>query len=180
MLRIGCFSLLILLDYVLQSTVLQSVAVLGVKPDTALIFIVSYGILRGDVEGAIFGFFAGLTYDLFGGYCIGLYALLGMLTGYICGKPFKNFFHDNYFLPFFVVVAATVCYQFLFYCCSFLFMAQIDFPYYARTIILPKTIYTASVAIPFYSLAHALNARIERFENNRRSLFENHERKRGL
>lgn len=172
MLRFACMGLLILFDYVLESTALGTVAILGVKPDTMLVFIVSYGILRGDVEGAIFGFFAGLTHDLFGGYFVGLYAMLGMLTGYVCGKPFRDFFHDNYFLPFFVVIMAMVSYQFLFYCASFLFTGKVDFLYYARTVILPKTIYTASVSIPLYSLLYATNARIERYENDRRSLFK--------
>lgn len=181
MLRLACMAVLLLLNYVFQTTALNTVALLGVKPDTALIFIVSYGILRGDVEGAIFGFGAGLLHDMGSGYFIGLYAMLGMLTGYVCGKPFKDFFHDNYFFPFFVVIAATVCYQFLFYCSSFLFMGKVDFLYYARTIILPKTIYTASLSIPLYSLLYAINARVEAYEKNRRSLFkEKQKRVKGL
>jgi rod shape-determining protein MreD len=169
MLRIVTMLLLIVINYIFQSTVLQSIAIVGVTPDTALILIVGYGIMRGDIEGAIFGFVCGLMHDVFGGYYIGLYAMLGMLTGYISGKPFKDFFHDNYFLPFFAVVIATVCYQFLFYCCAFLFFGKIELAYYFKAIIIPKTIYTASVAIPVYSLIYALNARIERHERKRRS-----------
>jgi rod shape-determining protein MreD len=170
--RIAVMLLLIVVNYVLQSTVLNDLAILGVTPDTALIFIVSYGILRGDIEGALFGLAAGLMHDMFGGYYIGLYAMLGFLTGYVCGKPFKDFFHDNYFLPFFVVVAATVCYQFLYYCTGILFSGSVDLFYYTRAIILPKTIYTASLSIPLYSLLHAVNARVELYEYNRRSLFK--------
>lgn len=162
----------IVFNYILQATTLGAVAILGVKPDTALIFVVSYGILRGDMEGAVFGFATGLMHDLFGGYVIGLYAMLYMLVGYVSGKPFKDFFHNNYFLPFFVVVIATVCFQFLFYCCAVLFTATTDIFYYSRTIILPKTIYTASIAIPLYSLMFAINTRIERYEKNRRNLFK--------
>jgi rod shape-determining protein MreD len=164
--------LLIVVNYALQSTVFQSMAILGVTPDTGLILIVSYGILRGDVEGALFGFACGLMFDIFGGYYIGLYAMLGMLTGYVCGKPFKDFFHDNYFLPFFVVVFATIAYQFLFYCTAILFSGSLDLFYYTRAIILPKTIYTASLAIPLYWLMHAVNGRVEYYEYNRRSLFK--------
>lgn len=172
MLRVAVMFLLILINYVLQSTVFGAVAILGVKPDTALILIVSYGILRGDVEGAVFGFCAGLLHDISGGYVIGLYAMLGMWIGYISGKPFKDFFHDNYFLPFFVVVIAAIFHEFLFYCCGILFTGKADLFYYARAVILPKTIYTASLAIPFYSLMYVVNARIERYEHNKRSLFK--------
>jgi rod shape-determining protein MreD len=77
---------------VLQSTVLQSVAILGTTPDTALIFIVSYGIMRGDIEGALFGFACGLMHDIFGSNYIGLYAMLGMLTGFRMRQAFQGFF----------------------------------------------------------------------------------------
>lgn len=172
MMRVGCMGVLILLNYILQSTVLVRVSILGVYPDTALIFIVSYGILRGDVEGAIFGFFVGLTHDLFGGHVIGLHAMLGMLTGYVAGKPFKDYFKDNYFLPFIIIVIATVSYQILFFFSSFLFRARLDFWFYLWAIIVPVTIYTAAIAVPLYSFMFMINSKIETFENNRRNLFK--------
>ena len=170
--RVGCMAALIIINYVLQSTVLVRFSILGVNPDTAIIFIVSYGLLRGDVEGAIFGFFAGLTHDMFGGHFVGLYAILGMLTGYIAGKPFKDYFKDNYFLPFIIVVAATLSYQSLVFFTSFLFRGRLDFIFYFTFIILPKTIYTASIALPLYSLMFIINSKIEDYEHGRRSLFK--------
>jgi rod shape-determining protein MreD len=170
--RIGIMFLLIVVNYVLQTSVWGWLAILGTTPDTALIFIVSYGILRGDMEGALFGLACGLVHDILGGGPVGLYAMLGFLTGYVCGKPFKDFFHDNYFLPFFVVVAAAIGYQFLFYFAAILFTGNVDFMYYVGTIILPKTIYTASLSIPLYSLMYFINGRIELYEYNRRSLFK--------
>ena len=170
--RVGCMAVLIILNYVLQSTVLIHTAILGVNPDTAIIFIVSYGILRGDVEGAIFGFFAGLTHDLFGGHFIGLYAMLGMLTGYVAGKPFKDYFKDNYFLPFMIVVASILSYQIVLFFINFLLFGRFAFWFYFTSIILPKTIYTASLAIPLYSLMFVINSKIEGYEYNRRNLFK--------
>ena len=172
MMRVGCMAALILVNYILQSTAFVRFSILGVNPDTAIIFIVSYGILRGDVEGAIFGFFSGLTHDLFGGHFIGLYAMLGMLTGYIAGKPFKDYFKDNYFLPFMLVVAATFSYQLLVFFTSFLIRGRLDFWFYLTSIILPKTIYTASIALPLYSLMFVINSRIEEYEHKRRNLFK--------
>ena len=168
--RVGCMAALILINYIVQSTVLVRFSILGVNPDTAIIFIVSYGILRGDVEGAIFGFFSGLTHDLFGAHFVGLYAMLGMFTGFVAGKPFKDYFKDNYFLPFMIVVAATLSYQ-LFIYLTFLIRGRLDFWFYFTSIILPKTIYTAAIALPLYSLMFVINTRIEDYENGRRSLF---------
>jgi len=170
--RIGCMAALIIVNFVLQSTVLPHVAILGVQPDTAIVLIVSYGLLRGDVEGALFGFFTGLAQDLFASHFIGLYALLGFLVGFAAGKPFKDYFKDNFFLPFMMVVVATLAHQFLFYVFAFLFRGRVDFWFYLRAIIVPVTIYTASIAIPLYSLLFVINAKIENFERYRRNMFD--------
>ena len=168
--RILVMAVIILVNFVLQATLFPHFAIVGVTPDTAMVIIISYGILRGDIEGAIFGFCAGLMQDLFGGTFIGMYALLGFLTGYVCGKPFRDFFKNNYFLPFAVVVVVGLIHQLVVY---FATMAPVGAPFwhYFGTIILPKTVYTASLAIPIYSLLHVINARIERHEENFRSLF---------
>jgi len=171
MVRLLSMSALILVNYVLQTTLLPELAILGAMPDTALIFIVSYGILRGDVEGAIFGLCAGLVQDIFGGTAIGLFALLGFLSGFMAGKPFRDFFKDNHFLPFFIVVGISLVYQFLLYFFTMLFAGQLDFFHYFYTFILPTVIYTASLSIPLYALMHVINAGLERYEHNRRKFF---------
>ena len=170
--RIAVMGTLILINYVIQTSILPHVAIFGVTPDTALIFIVSYGILKGDVDGAIFGFSAGLLQDIFSGGPIGMFALMGFLIGYVSGKPFRDFFKDNYFLPFFIVVVAVLAQQFTIYVSSFFFLGHLNIGFFARTIILPTTIYTASLSIPLYSLLHLINGRVERWEAERRNLFE--------
>ncbi|MCL2189950.1 MAG: rod shape-determining protein MreD [Defluviitaleaceae bacterium] len=172
MLRVPAMTALIIINYVLQTTVWQEMAILGVTPDTALIFIVSYGMMRGEIEGALFGLGAGFLMDLFGGVYVGVYALLGFLVGYISGKPFRDFFKDNFFLPFFIVLFATVLYQLALYVINFMFRGQLDFWFYVHSIILPTTVYTAVLAIPLYSLLHFFNRIIEEFENSRRQMFE--------
>ena len=163
---------LILLNYVFQTSVFPQISILGVTPDTALIFVVGYGVLRGDIEGAIFGFAAGLLQDIFSGGPLGMFALIFFLIGYLSGKPFRDFFKDNYFLPFFVVFAAVAAKQFVIYVSSFLFRGYLNLPHFALTIILPTTIYTVCLSIPLYSLLHFINGRVERHEHTGRNLFE--------
>ncbi|MDR0271772.1 MAG: hypothetical protein LBI27_00435, partial [Clostridiales bacterium] len=76
----------------------------------------------------------------------------------------RDFFKDNYFLPFFVVLVVSFVYQFLVYLSSVLFFGQPDFWFYFRAIIFPKTIYTASLSVPLYAFLFFINSRIERFE----------------
>jgi len=162
--RIIVMGLLIIVNFVLQSTLFPHFAIMAVTPDTALVLIVSYAVLRGDIEGAIFGFVVGLVQDLQSGLFVGLFSLLGFLTGYVCGKPFRDFFKDNYFLPFFVVVGVSLMYQFVLYITSIMVFGQLNFWLYFRTIILPKTIYTASLSVPLYAFLHFVNSRIEKRE----------------
>jgi len=171
--RILVVAALVFVNFVLQSTLFPHIAILGVTPDTALVFIVSYAILRGEIEGALFGLFTGLVQDVSGGFFIGIFALLGFVAGYVCGKPFKDFFKDNYFLPFIVVVIVSLVHQFALYVTTVMFTGQLEFLHYLRTIILPKTIYTASLSIPLYSLLHFINAKLERHEEKFRAMFKN-------
>ena len=170
--RILVITALVFVNFVLQSTLFPHIAISGVTPDTALILVVSYAILRGEVEGALFGLFTGLVQDISGGFFIGIFALLGFVAGYICGKPFKDFFKDNYFLPFIIVVIVSLAYQFVLYVTTVMFTGQLEFWHYARAIILPKTIYTASLSIPLYSLLHLINAKLERHEERFRAMFK--------
>jgi rod shape-determining protein MreD len=160
---------------VAQTTLWPELAILGVTPDTTLILIVSYAMLRGEIEGALFGLAGGFVADVFGGVHLGIYALLGFLVGYVSGKPFRSFFKDNYFLPFFVVLGMSVVYQLAVYVLQFMFFGHLNFWYYVYAIILPKTVYTAALAIPLYSLMHAANRRLEEYENKRRVFKENND-----
>jgi len=170
-LRIGVMTAILIANFSLQSTLFQYIEILGVRPNTVLIIIVSYSILRGDVEGAILGFFAGLTTDVYFGQYIGLYALMYMLTGYLCGKPFRNFFRENFLLPLSLVAVSSILYQFVIYIVDFLFRAELDLPYFFRTIILPGSVYTLILTVPIYSLMYGINSKLEEFEKNRRKLF---------
>jgi len=170
--RLLVLAALVFVNFVLQSTLFPYIAIFGVIPDTALVLIVSYAILRNEIEGALFGLFTGLVQDLSGGLFIGIFALLGFLVGYICGKPFKDFFKDNYFLPFMVVLMASVAHQFAIYVTTVMFTGQIEFWFYLRTIILPTVIYTMSLSIPLYILVHLINKRLEKHEANFNSLFK--------
>jgi len=170
--RAATMGALILINFVLQTSVWPQFAIFGVIPDTALVFTVCYGVLRGDVEGAIFGFFAGLLQDIFSGGPLGMFALFGFLIGYFSGKPFRDFFKDNYFLPFFIVLGAVIFQQLAIYISSFLLLGHLNFPLFARVIILPTVIYTVSLSIPLYSLLHFINVRVENWESKYRNLFE--------
>ena len=156
---------------VLQSTVFGYIEILNVRPNTALILIVSYAMLRGDVEGAIVGFFSGLMQDAYFGRYIGLHALLCMLAGYICGKPFKNFYRESYLQPMILIGVTTFAYEFVFYCTNFLLRGRLDVALYMQKIILPGTVYALILSLPVYHLLYTVNKQLESREWSKRKRF---------
>jgi len=172
MLRILLLAVLLLFNFIAQTTLWPELAILGVVPDTAIILIVSYGMLRGEIEGALFGLAVGFVADIFTGVHVGTYALMGFVMGYVSGKPFKDYFKDNFFLPFFVVCVMVVVGQLLAYLLHVLFVGRLEFWFFVHAVALPTVVYTAALAIPLYSLLHYCNDKLETYEKNRRAFFE--------
>jgi len=169
--RIFITSVLVFLNFILQSTVFVHFEIFSIRPNTALIIIVCLSILRSDSEGAAIGFFSGLLHDIAFGKALGFYALLCMIIGFICGKPFKDFYRENYLLPLFLVVGASFFYEFAVYIFAFLFQGHVDVFYYFRRIIVPAVCYNAFLTFPIFRLIYSINSFLESRENPRRKLF---------
>lgn len=164
--RAFVMALVIYVNFLLQTTLFKYISIFGVKPVTVLLIVISYAILRGDVEGALVGFFAGLLQDIFFMPYIGLCALLCALTGYFCGKPFKDFFRENYMLPVLLTLVSVSVYECVFYFINFSLQGRLF--YYFRSLILPETIYTMLLAIPVYRIIYGVNRRLEAREEKHR------------
>ena len=154
----------LIINFILQTTVLQLIEIRGVIPDTMLIIIVSYSLLRGQNAGAAVGFFAGLLYDIFFGSALGFYALLGMLTGYLCGIAHRNFYRENYVLP--VTLSAIAIYV-----TGFLLKGNYNVFYFLFSVIIPQAVYTGIAAIVVYRILYSVNNGVEKKEKEKRRLF---------
>ncbi len=84
---------LTLLFILLQTTLAQYLAVAGLSPDIALIWIVYLSLRRGQIAGTVAGFFTGLILDLLSGSdgMLGLAALSKTAGGFMAGY----FFNEN-------------------------------------------------------------------------------------
>ena len=170
-LRLLVVSFIVLFNFIIQSTLLQYAAVAGIVPNTALIIVVSYALLRDDVEGALLGFFAGFLADIFFGRVIGVSALLLMFAGYFAGKPFRDFFKENYIAPLILVAIASVSYEFVFYVLNFLLLGRVNFPRYFVQIILPTAVYNVALCVFVYRMIYGVNRLLEKREDRKRGHF---------
>jgi rod shape-determining protein MreD len=81
--RVG---LVIVSAAMLQRGLMTQVTIAGVQGDVLLLLAIAAGIALGPDRGAIVGFIAGLTFDLFLYSPLGLRALVFCLVGYVAGR----------------------------------------------------------------------------------------------
>ncbi len=86
----------------------QYIAVIGIKPDTALAIVVALGILMGKKEGVIIGIVAGLIQDTLFGSPLGIITLSYMLIGYLAGENSIKVFKEHLIVPLIFTAVATV------------------------------------------------------------------------
>lgn len=151
---------------VLQTTVFEQFKIAGVKPNLVLVFVVSVALLSGNIEGAITGFFAGFALDLSGGKIIGLYSLLSMYAGFICGSLNKRIYRENILVIIFFTFIASIFYEFLVYfvntinTISFYGNFESSFLRPLLRVILPEAFYNSIIAIPIHAAMSKISQKI--------------------
>ncbi len=167
MFRVVLVGFMIIISYVLQTTIFQELTLGVVAPNLMMILVCSYALLRGKKEGLIVGFLAGLIIDLFYGYyeVIGINALLYMIAGLLVGLFHNYLYLEDILIP---VVAVGVCdfvYSFIYYVITFALRNRLDMVSYIKSIMVPELVYTIFVAVFAYRLIMFINKKLEAFEN---------------
>ena len=156
--------IMILLCFILQSTVFRSLAFGGIIPNLMMILTSAFGFMRGETEGLVIGFFCGLLSDIFFGDILGFYALIYMYIGFVNGKFTRIFYPEDIKLPIALIIVSDLTYGLVCYCLQFMMRGKFDFPYYFLNVILPEAVYTIIVTIFLYPLVLLINEKMERKE----------------
>lgn len=159
---------MILVCFILQSTVLQAFAIGSIVPNLLLILTVSLGFMRGKRTGLWIGFFSGILMDIFYGYLLGFYALIYLCTGYVAGYCCKIFYGEEIRVPLMIVAAGDLLYGTMVYGIQYLMRGRIDFFYYLGRIMIPEMIYTVLVTVVVYKLLFLLNKKLTELEMKER------------
>ena len=144
--------LLILICYLLQTTIFYYFRLANVIPNLLLILTVSTGYIRGQKDGLITGLICGLLSDVVFGSVIGLYGLIFMVIGFFSGYGNKIYFKNNFTAPLILVGIGDFLYGFLFFVFEFLLRGRLNFVVYFKQVILPEMIYTMLAAVVLYKL----------------------------
>jgi rod shape-determining protein MreD len=99
---------------ILQTTLVPSLAIWGVFANLPLLIVISWSLLRGPKEGALWGFIAGGMVDLLSGAPFGAATLSLIVVGFLAGLGEALVFRATIALPMVAVFMATVVYELLF------------------------------------------------------------------
>ncbi len=157
-------SIIIIICFLLQSTLFQTLAFADISPNLLIVVTAAFGFMRGKKEGMIIGFFCGLLMDIFFGGILGFYALEYMYIGFFNGYFRKMFFPDDIKLPLFLIGVSDILYNFGVYILRFFFRGNFQLGYFMIHIIIPELVYTLLITIVLYVIILKINQRLEAIE----------------
>lgn len=155
------YTLMIFIFTLLQSTVLDSLKIFNVKPNLLMVLIVVVAFQGNNIEGAVVGFFSGLTHDIVSGRIIGFYALLGLYLGLCIGSLNKRLYKENIFAVVFFIFVSTIIYEYSIYFFYTVFRNNLELLYPLKHIILPLSLYNGIVSIVIYLIVYKINELVD-------------------
>lgn len=170
--RVIVTGILVMLCFLLQTSVCPWISFGGIIPNLLIILTASFGFMHGEVTGMVTGFACGFLLDVFTAYgggtgngdMLGFFALMYLVCGYLNGKCHQMFYPEDIKFPLMMIILSDLTFNFACYIVMFLFRARMDLQYYLLHIILPEAVYTIIVAFAFYPLFLWINGRLEKAE----------------
>lgn len=147
----------IIIGFVLQTTLFQALSFGGISPNILIIITASYGFMFGRKYGISVGFLCGLLMDIFYGDVLGFYALIYMYIGAANGIFHSLFYHDDIKLPLLLIAASDFCYSFVCYILLYLLRGRFHIVFYFQNIVIPEMVYTIFITVFLYPCILLLN-----------------------
>ena len=163
--------LIILVCFLLESTVFHNFTFASISPNLMIIVTSSFGFMRGKKEGMTVGFICGLFVDLFWGNILGFHMLIYTLIGYLNGSFQRLFYDDDIKLPIILIGGSEFIYGLIIYACMYMLQGDFLFGTYLFRIILPELVYTILVTLVLYQIILRINRKLEAKEQRSASRF---------
>ncbi len=142
--------IILILNFILQTTVFKHFSIIGVVPNTALIIVVIFALLRGKYKGAFTGLIAGLLQDILFAKIIGINALIYFLLGYVVGVLGDKVFKESLMLAFLTMLGSTLIYHIAYYLFMIFLSRDISFITMIKDIAIKEMIYNSILTILIY------------------------------
>ena len=103
--------LVIILNLIIQSTILPYFSIMGVVPNTSLVLLVLISLAKGKVYGSVSGLIIGMLQDIMFSVTLGINSLIYFLIGYFIGFIEDTFARDNIINPIIFTASSTMFYN---------------------------------------------------------------------
>jgi len=144
---------IIVVALLIQLTLINSITILGLKPDLIMVVVVVFSLLKGEKEGTISGFASGLLQDIFSTGLLGINALAKTVVGFTCGILKEKMFYEHIlFLIPVITFIASFMQSILIFLLLRAFGLEYGLAWSLKQIALPEALYS-SLLSPFVFLA---------------------------
>ncbi len=148
--RILVTIVLIIVGFLLQTTVIQNLRVAGVIPNLMLLLVVYISFLNGVYFGITTGITVGLLCDCMYGSLLGINMLAYLLIGYFAGVCSRLYRRGNYIISIILVAIGEGIYGIITYLTDYLLRGKLNIGYYLGKVMLPEFVYSVVVGIIIY------------------------------
>lgn len=148
--RYFIIAIIVLANFILESTILQHISLFGVVPNTSLVIIVCISILSGKKTGSVLGLILGSLQDMLFYDVIGVHALIYFIIGYTIGLTDKKVFKENLFLPFVFTALSTFAFHISYYVFMYFLSIDIDLIKFIKNVVIIESIYNSLLSIFIY------------------------------
>lgn len=145
-------ALTIVINIIIQSTILPYLSIFGIVPNTGLIIVVVISLLRGKYYGSFFGLCVGLVQDILYGHAIGVNGLIYFLMGYVIGTVQKNLDIENKIIPIICSAIGTIFYNFSYFLMMFFLSRNIPIPIMLKSVFSLEILYNSILSIFIYGI----------------------------
>jgi rod shape-determining protein MreD len=144
---------IIVVALLIQLTLINSITILGLKPDLIMVVVVVFSLLKGAKEGTVSGFASGLLQDIFSAGLLGINALAKTVIGFTCGILKEKIFHEHIlFLIPLITFIASLMQSILMFLLLHAFGIEYNLAWGLKQVALPEALYS-SLLSPFIFLA---------------------------
>lgn len=150
--RRASYIFILLLLIPVQTTVIDHLAIHGIKPDLGLIIVYGIGFGRGERDGVVMGVLIGMVMDLFSGGVMGANLLTKPIIGGLAGLLGRMVLNARVLFSMGILFGLSILSGFLIYLFLKFFEREMAFWEVFRWIILPQALYDAAVGAILFSL----------------------------
>lgn len=152
--------LMVIVCFVLQTTIFQQLKISNIMPNLLVILAAAAGFMHGRKFGIYTGFLCGTLVDLMYGDIVGISIFIFVVIGYINGLETKLYFKEDLLVPICAIGLSDLLYSLLYYICNFFLRGRFDIVYYAIHVMIPEMLYTVAVGVLIYKFMQWLEDKL--------------------